>query len=114
LVEECIRRAREAGCHRIVISSMTWMGRAHQLYGSLGFERRPDLDVRFPGGIGVVFTLGLTDEAPTRFPPPGPIPAEPPWYEDVWVTDDDAEDGGAEVADDRCSAGAPAARDGAR
>lgn len=88
LVAACIERARQHGCHRIVISSMVWMGRAHQLYRSLGFEHRPDLDVRFPAGPGVVFTLDLTDDAPSRFPPPGPVPAEPPWYADVWQLED--------------------------
>lgn len=85
LVEDCVDRARRHGCRRLVISSMAWMTRAHQLYRSLGFERRPDLDVRFPGGLGVVFTLDLVDDAAEHFPPPGPIPAEPPWFEDVWA-----------------------------
>lgn len=85
LVERCIELARDAGCHRLMIVSMTWMTRAHQLYRALGFEHRPDLDLRFPGGDGVMFQRDLTDEAGTRFPPPGPIPEELPWFEDVWV-----------------------------
>jgi GNAT superfamily N-acetyltransferase len=85
LVERCIDRARAEGRHRLVITSMEWMTRAHGLYERLGFVRRPDLDVRFPSGIGVVYTLDLTPEAPRRFPAPGPLPAEPPWYEDAWV-----------------------------
>jgi GNAT superfamily N-acetyltransferase len=84
LVSRCIELARERGCHRIIIVSMTWMTRAHELYRSLGFVRRPDLDVRFPGGDGMLFQLDLTDVAPDRFPPPGPVPDRIPWFEDVW------------------------------
>jgi GNAT superfamily N-acetyltransferase len=85
LVEHCIELARSEGRHRLVITSMEWMTRAHALYARLGFERRPDLDIRFPSGVGVVYTRDLTPEAASRFPAPGPVPAEPPWYEDVWV-----------------------------
>jgi GNAT superfamily N-acetyltransferase len=84
LVEHCIERARADGHHRLVITSMAWMTRAHALYERLGFTRRPDLDITFPSGIGVVFTLDLTEEAPSRFPAPEPVPAVPPWYADVW------------------------------
>lgn len=84
LVRACIDRASERGCHRIFIVSMAWMHRAHRLYERLGFVRRPDLDVRFPGGLGYVFTLDLSDEAPARFPAPGPPPDEVPWFADVW------------------------------
>jgi hypothetical protein len=61
------------------------MVRAHHLYERLGFEPRPDLAVRFPNGDGVAFTLDLTEEASERFPPPGPVPDELPWYEVVWA-----------------------------
>lgn len=84
LVAACLDLTRAHGCHRLVITSMAWMHRAHRLYEAFGFVRRPDLDVRFPGGDGVVFTLDLTDEAPDLFPAPGPIPTERPWFEDVW------------------------------
>lgn len=84
LVTTCLDRARAEGRHRAVITSMAWMTRAHRLYVQLGFLRRPDLDVRFPGGDGWVFTCDLTDEASTRFPPPGPVPDPLPWFEDVW------------------------------
>lgn len=84
LVDACLQRARERRCHRMIVTSMEWMTRAHRLYTGFGFVRRPDLDVRFPGGRGVTFTLDLTDEAPARFPPPGPEPDVPPWYEDAW------------------------------
>lgn len=84
LVEHCLGLARVTDRHRMVITSMAWMTRAHRLYHGLGFTRRADLDVRFPGGVGVVFTHDLTAAAAGRFPPPGPVPAEPPWYEDAW------------------------------
>ncbi len=84
LVQACVDRARERGCHRIFIVSMAWMDRAHRLYERLGFVRRPDLDVRFPGGHGYVFTRDLSDEAPARFSPAGPVPSEIPWFADVW------------------------------
>lgn len=85
LVDECLRRARAVGAHRLVITSMTYMTRAHGMYLRRGFVRRPDLDVVFPGenGVGWIFTLDLTDEAEARFGPPGP-PREPVWYEDAW------------------------------
>lgn len=84
LVDACLSRAREDGAHRVVITSMAWMARAHDLYRRRGFTRRPDLDVRFPSGRGYVFTLDLTDEAVARFGAPGPAPDEVPWFEDAW------------------------------
>ncbi len=84
LVEACIAAARTHGRHRIVIVTMAWMRRAHRLYEGLGFERRPDLDLRFPSGVGYVMTYDLTDAAPARFPAPGAIPEQIPWFEDVW------------------------------
>ncbi len=84
LVDACVRRAGELGCRRILIVSMAWMDRAHRLYERVGFQRRPDLDVRFPAGDGYVFTLDLTPDAAEHFTPPGP-PVDPrPWYADVW------------------------------
>jgi GNAT superfamily N-acetyltransferase len=85
LVEHCLERARADGRHRLVITTMEWMTRAHVLYDRLGFVRRPDLDVRFPSGVGFTYTRDVTAEAASRFPAPDPVPAEPPWYEDVWV-----------------------------
>jgi predicted N-acetyltransferase YhbS len=85
LVDACFARARATGSHRMLITSMAWMPRAHALYQRrYGFVRRPDLDVRFPSGHGVMFVCDLTDEAPARFPSPGPVPTVPPWFEDVW------------------------------
>jgi GNAT superfamily N-acetyltransferase len=85
LVRACIERARRDGRHRMVITSMAWMVRAHHLYERLGFDPRPDLAVRFPSGDGVAFTLDLTPDASARFGSPGPAPTELPWYEDVWA-----------------------------
>lgn len=89
LVRTCIDRSRAAGSRRIVITTMAWMDRAQRMYAHLGFQRRPDLDIRFPSGIGYVLTYDLTPDAVTVFPPPGPVPSEPPWYEDVWALDRD-------------------------
>ncbi|MEX2550598.1 MAG: GNAT family N-acetyltransferase [Nitriliruptoraceae bacterium] len=84
LVVACIERARALSKRRLVIVTMAWMHRAHRLYEGLGFVHRPDLDVRFPSGVGHVLTLDLTPDAPRHFPPPGPVPDEVPWFEDVW------------------------------
>jgi predicted N-acetyltransferase YhbS len=84
LVDACLDRARRAGAHRMLIISMAWMHRAHALYTRrYGFVHRPDLDVRFPSGRGVILALDLTEEAADQFPPPGPVPAEPPWFTDA-------------------------------
>lgn len=93
LVRACITRAREAGAHRIVISSMEWMTRAHGMYRRRGFVRRPDLDVRFPAGTGFIFTLDLSDEADARFGAPGPA-REPVWYEEAWAEGNPVDCGG--------------------
>jgi ribosomal protein S18 acetylase RimI-like enzyme len=84
LVDACMARAREDGAHRMLIISMAWMPRAHALYERrYGFVRRPDLDLTFPSGRGVILERDLTEEAAERFPPPGPVLDEPPWFEDV-------------------------------
>ncbi|MFP4149619.1 MAG: GNAT family N-acetyltransferase [Nitriliruptoraceae bacterium] len=85
LVGACIARAEAHGARRIVITTMAWMDRAQRMYQRLGFQRRPDLDIRFPSGVGYVLTYDLTEDAAAAFPAPGPVPAEPPWYEDVWA-----------------------------
>ncbi len=82
LVRDAIDRARAAGCRRMVITSMDFMVRAHAMYDRFGFTRRPDLDVRYPSGVGFGFTLDLAPDAVDHFPPPGPVPPEPPWYLD--------------------------------
>lgn len=89
LVDRVIEDARARGCHRMLIHSMAFMTAAHRLYERRGFVRRPDLDVTFPSGIGYAFSLDLTEEASSRFPPPGPVPDEPPWYEELWIQDED-------------------------
>lgn len=85
LVQACIDRARERAGRRLAIYSMEWMPVAHALYASMGFTRRPDRDVMFPAGIGFAFQLDLAEDAEAHFAPPGPVPAEPPWYEDAWA-----------------------------
>ena len=85
LVAACIERARAAGARRLVITTMAWMDRAHLLYQHLGFEHRPDLDVRFPSGLGHTYVLDLVPGAAEHFPPPGPVPDVAPWFEDAWA-----------------------------
>jgi len=87
LVAACIERARGHGARRIVITTMAWMDRAQRMYARLGFQRRPDLDVRFPSGTGYVLTYDLVPDAGSAFPAAGEVPTEPPWYEDVWSLD---------------------------
>lgn len=84
LLQACYDLAGEHRARRLIIHSMAWMTRAHALYRAHGFRRRPDLDVRFPGGDGYVFVRDLVPDADEHFPPPGPVPDHPPWYEDAW------------------------------
>jgi len=44
LVQSCLDRAREAGCHRMVISTEAQMFAAHRLYQRMGFTRAAELD----------------------------------------------------------------------
>ena len=85
LVEACLRRAEEAGARRMVITTMAWMRRAHRLYEAQGFTHRPDLDVRFPSGLGHTYVRDLAPDAAEHFPPPGEIPTVVPWFEDAWA-----------------------------
>ncbi|MFN2555783.1 MAG: GNAT family N-acetyltransferase [Nitriliruptorales bacterium] len=82
LVRACLDTARARGCRRTVIHSMSFMTVAHRLYEQEGFARRPDLDVRFPSGVGYAFAQDLAPDAADHFPPPGPVPDEPRWFED--------------------------------
>lgn len=83
LVDAVLDRARAEGRHRVLLTSMAWMTRAHALYERrFGFVRRPDLDRTFPSGVGRVYALDLTPRAAERFPPPGPVPDVPPWFLD--------------------------------
>lgn len=93
LVDRCIDEARLRGARRLAIHSMVFMTAAHRLYERRGFDRRPDMDVRFPSGVGIGFTLDLVPDAGDHFPAPGPAPDDPPWYEDVWgPTEESAEE----------------------
>jgi GNAT superfamily N-acetyltransferase len=84
LVAACLDRARARGRRRVAIYSMDFMRTAHRLYGRFGFVRRPDRDVMFPSGLGLAFSLDLAPDAAAHFPPPGPVPDTPPWFEDLW------------------------------
>ncbi|NHA70194.1 GNAT family N-acetyltransferase [Phycicoccus flavus] len=44
LSEECVRRARAAGCTAVALSSGSWMAAAHRLYERMGFVRTPERD----------------------------------------------------------------------
>lgn len=92
LIDRAITVARDRGCRRMTIHSMAFMEAAHGSYERRGFVRRPDLDVTFPSGIGLAFALDLTDDAGQHFPPPGPVPHEPPWFEELWVGADEHDD----------------------
>ncbi len=83
LIDACIDRARDHGCRRLLITSMEWMTRAHGMYARRGFVRRPDLDVRYPAGVGYAYAFDLGTDVGGHFAAPGPAPDEPPWYEDV-------------------------------
>lgn len=78
LLDAVLEHAQEHGWRRVTITTMSWMHPAHRLYETAGFVRRPDLDVRFSSGIGVCYALDLTADAAAHFPPPGPVPDEPP------------------------------------
>ncbi|MGI9018687.1 MAG: GNAT family N-acetyltransferase [Euzebya sp.] len=84
LVHNCIDLAREHHRRRMVIYSMEWMSGAHRVYAASGFTRRADLDVMFPAGAGIAFQFDLMADANAHFPPPGPVPAKPPWYVEAW------------------------------
>lgn len=83
LVRAVVAEGRRRGWRRLAISTMDWMVDAQRLYARLGFDRRPDLDVRYPTGIGHAYTRDLADDGATHFPPPGPAPAVVPWFEDA-------------------------------
>ena len=59
LVAECIRRARERGCQRLVLSTRPTMAPAQRLYARLGFVRAPERDWSKAGSPRIVFTLEL-------------------------------------------------------
>ena len=85
LLEAVLARARDRGWRRLAITTMPWMEAAHAMYEAAGFSRRPDLDVRFSTGVGLCYVADLTEDADEHFPPPGPVPDEPP----VFVPRDD-------------------------
>jgi ribosomal protein S18 acetylase RimI-like enzyme len=44
LTSECLRRARAAGCGRVVLSTRAEMAAAQRIYARLGFDRMPQHD----------------------------------------------------------------------
>ena len=80
LLDAALHHAREHGWRRLAITTMEWMHAAHAMYEGAGFVRRPDLDVRFRSGVGICYALDLTEDAADHFPPPGPVPDEPPMF----------------------------------
>lgn len=83
LADACLDRLRAAGARRVLITTMEQMAAARVMYTSMGFVRRGDLDVRYPGGRGLVMALDLVAVEPGTFAPAGPVPDEAPWYEDA-------------------------------
>lgn len=100
LVRACVERARAAGCRRLSIFTMAFMRPAQRLYAELGFDRRPDLDVEFPGGAGLALTLDLSPDAADHFAPPGPVPTTLPWYADVFDVPPGGEPGSGSAGPD--------------
>ena len=60
LVDECLVRARAAGCRTMVIGSTEWMTTAHRIYERLGFRRAPELDQQWGDIRGLCFVLDLS------------------------------------------------------
>jgi GNAT superfamily N-acetyltransferase len=62
LVRECVRRARQAGKKRLVLSSQSRMHTAHRIYTRLGFVRTPERDWEPVPGLEAlkVFALELS------------------------------------------------------
>lgn len=88
LVQRCLDEATARGRRRIAIHTMIWMEGAQAMYDSMGFVRRPDRDVVFPGGVGWVYQRDLVPDAADHFPPPGPVRDPLPWFEDLWAERD--------------------------
>ena len=60
LVEECLRRAREAGVATIALHSTEWMSTAREMYARMGFVRVEAFDfMPRPGVIGMGYKLDL-------------------------------------------------------
>lgn len=60
LVDACLDRARAIGMSEVMICSGATMTKAHELYRSVGFERRPALDWRPDPEVHLLaFRLGL-------------------------------------------------------
>lgn len=81
LLAAVLDHARSRGWRRLAITTMEWMPVAHRMYEAAGFVRRPDLDVRYASGVGLGYVLDLVEGADQHFPPPGPVPDEPPVFD---------------------------------
>jgi ribosomal protein S18 acetylase RimI-like enzyme len=64
LLNAVIERARVEGYAAVVLSSASWMTRAHRLYARFGFRRTPELDWSPMAGIELLaYRLPLSSEA---------------------------------------------------
>jgi GNAT superfamily N-acetyltransferase len=76
LVDAAISLARSRGRRQMRLHSQPMMRTAHHLYESLGFTRRPDADLKEPGGTALLaYELDLSaqpGEDETRRPSPRP------------------------------------------
>lgn len=59
LLAECIRRARNHGSQRLVLSTQPSMASAQRLYTRAGFVRAPERDWSKAGSPRLAFTLEL-------------------------------------------------------
>ncbi len=68
LVAECIHRARDLGCQRLVLSTRPTMTSAQRLYERLGFVRTPERDWSKAGSPRLVYALELAQGASSTRP----------------------------------------------
>jgi GNAT superfamily N-acetyltransferase len=54
LTAECVRRAEATRCSAIGLHTTAFMQDARRLYESMGFQRRPDLDVDYAPGFSII------------------------------------------------------------
>ncbi len=63
LIRDCVDRAREEGCHAVVVSSAAWMRAAHYRLEEAGFVRTPERDWVLSAGVDLLtFRLELSDQ----------------------------------------------------
>ena len=72
LVDWCVNRAHQLGCHRLILSTLPQMAPAHRLYTARGFARRPDLDWAPEDGVLLLcYILELDGDAAASTSGPG-------------------------------------------